>query len=111
MDKDLIRGILANRIRLLISQDFRRMEEEFMEDHSVLIDTHDLEHAYYLSQTDNINKCIEQMISEYEQDGELDDLLHPEDSWIREYLNLELPPNKVNITLEDMAEFMNQKKV
>jgi hypothetical protein len=45
----------------------------------------------------------------------MDDLLHPEDSWIREYLNLELPPNKVDITLEDMAEFIaefiNQKKV
>jgi hypothetical protein len=45
------------------------MEEEFMEDHSVLIDTHDLEHAYYLSQMDNINKYIKQMILEYEQDG------------------------------------------
>lgn len=30
----------------------------------------------------------------------MDDLLHPEDSWIREYLNLELPPNKVDIALE-----------
>lgn len=66
-------------------------------------DVRNLEYLYYLSQIYNINECIEQMIVEYENDGELDD------GWIREYLYnyIQFPQTNADVTLEDMAKFIN----
>jgi hypothetical protein len=114
--KQIIYGILTNRIRLQIYNDFRNLTDEAEEDG--IIDKNNkyiseyitrLENKYFISQINNINKCIEQMILEYEQDGELEDLLNPEDEWIREYLysHIQLPEKNNDITLEDMEYFIN----
>ena len=72
-----------------------------------------LEYLYFISQTTNINKCIEQMIIEYENDGELDDLLNPNDGWIREYLYnyLQFPETNTDVTLDDIEIFLYHLKL
>lgn len=41
---------------------------------------------YIISQKDNIDNCIAEMIKVYKEDNELHDLLNPRGSWIREFL-------------------------
>ena len=115
--KNMIRGILNNKIRVFISDDFRCMAEDEDEDNELNgypqlgynDDVRNLEYLYYLSQINNINECIEQMIVEYENDGELNDLLNPKNGWIREYLYnyIKFPKTNADVTLEDMAKFIN----
>ena len=72
-----------------------------------------LEYLYFISQINNINECIEKMIIEYENDGELDDLLNPNDGWIREYLYnyLQFPETNTDVTLDDIEKFLYHLKL
>ena len=72
-----------------------------------------LEYLYFISQINNINECIEKMIIEYENDGELDDLLNPDDGWIREYLYnyLQFPETNTDVTLDDIEIFLYHLKL
>ena len=69
----------------LIDEDIR-ISFEIAEYNGLLVVDESYIVNYIISQKDNIDNCITEMIKVYKEDNELENLLNPRASWIREFL-------------------------
>ena len=69
----------------LIDEDIR-ISFEIAEYNGLLVVDESYIVNYIISQKDNIDNCIAEMIKVYKEDNELENLLNPRASWIREFL-------------------------
>ena len=82
---DEIESQVYNVLVNLIDEDIR-ISFEIAEYNGLLVVDESYIVNYIISQKDNIDNCIAEMIKVYKEDNELENLLNPRASWIREFL-------------------------
>jgi len=82
---DELESQVYNVLLKLIDEDIR-IEFENVEEDGLLVVNETYIDNYIISQKDNIDNCITEMIKVYKEDNELHDLLNPRALWIREFL-------------------------